>query len=148
MHVTAPNAETYPSELAAELRVALMRSVRRVRQERSTDALTDGQYSVLARLDCAGPQTPGALADFEHVQPPSMTRTIAGLADAGLLIRSPHPTDRRALMVDLTPAGREIVLATRRRRTAWLADQLAQLSAEDRDTLARAAHILTEMVGR
>ena len=51
-------AGTAPAVLAAELRVALMRTVRRLRAEKSDADLTDGQYSVLAVLDRLGSKTP------------------------------------------------------------------------------------------
>src|SRR5919199_1016507 len=79
---------TGPAVLAAELRVALMRAVRRLRAEKSDADLSDGQYSVLAVLDRLGPRTPGEIAAHERVQPPSMTRTIAALADLGVLARA------------------------------------------------------------
>lgn len=136
------------ASLAADLRVALMRAVRRIRAERSSEAITDGQYAVLAKLDCDGPQTPRALADHEHVQPPSMTRTVNHLVEAGLATRGDHPDDGRQVLVAITEAGRAEVKETRRRRTAWLAGRLSELTPQERDTLAEAAEILRRMVAR
>lgn len=136
------------ASLAADLRVAVTRTTRRVRAERSSDAITDGQYSVLAKIDCDGPQTPRVLADFEHVQPPSMTRTVNTLVEAGLATRADHPDDGRQVLVDITDAGRAEIKETRRRRNAWLARQLAELTPEERDTLADAAAILLRVVAR
>src|SRR5919202_6743684 len=133
---------TGPAALAAELRVALMKSVRRLRAEKSDADLTDGQYSVLAVLDRLGPTTPGEIAAHERVQPPSMTRTVAALADLGLVARSEHPADRRQVLVSLTEAGAATVRETRRRRDAWLARRLAALTPDERDVLSRAAEIL------
>ena len=133
---------TGPAVLAAELRVALMRAVRRLRAEKSDADLTDGQYSVLAVLDRLGPKTPGELAAYERVQPPSMTRTIAALAELGLVTRTEHPADRRQVLVALTGAGAATVRETRRRRDAWLARRLADLTPAERDVLAQAAEIL------
>src|SRR3954454_15302369 len=135
-------SRTRPPLLAAELRVALMKSVRRLRAEKSDADLTDGQYSVLAVLDRLGPKTPGETAAVERVQPPSMTRTVAALAELGLVTRTEHPADRRQVLVGLTPAGTATVRETRRRRDAWLARRLAALTPADRDVLARAAEIL------
>ena len=128
--------------LAAELRVALMRSVRRLRAEKPDADLSDAQYSVLAVLDRLGPTTPGEIAAVERVQPPSMTRTVAALADLGLVARSEHPADRRQVLVSLTEAGAATVRETRRRRDAWLARRLAALTPDERDVLSRAAEIL------
>ncbi len=128
--------------LAVELRHAIMRASRRIRQERSVDDVTPGQYSVLAGLDNHGPLTPREIAAHEKVQPPSMTRTIAALEELGLVSRTDHPTDGRQVLVGLTPEGATVVRETRKRRDAWLAKRLAELSADERDTLARAAEIL------
>lgn len=137
-----------PAPLAADLRVALMRSVRRIRAERSSEAISSGQYSVLAVLDVRGPMTPRELAEFEQVQPPSMTRTLNALEEAGLVSRTAHPDDRRQVLVAITDAGAQEVRETRRRRDAWLAQRLAGLSADERETLARAADILLRVVAR
>src|SRR5919199_872819 len=103
---------TGPAGLAADLRVALMRAVRRLRAEKSDADLTDGQYSVLAILDRLGPKTPGEIAAIERVQPPSMTRTVAALAELGLGTRTEHPADRRQVLVALTEAGAGTVRET------------------------------------
>ena len=128
--------------LAADLRVSLMRSVRRLRAEKSDADLSDGQYSVLALIDRNGPLTNRDLAEFERVQPPSMTRTVGCLTDRGLVTRTPHPHDGRQQLVALTDAGRATVTETRRRRDAWLARRLAQLDPAERDVLAQASLIL------
>jgi DNA-binding MarR family transcriptional regulator len=125
-----------------------MRSVRRLRQEKSSEAITAGQYSVLAVLDRCGPMTPRELAEHEQVQPPSMTRTVNALAEAGLVTRADHPEDGRQILVAVTEAGANEVRETRRRRDVWLAKRLADLPVEDRQTLARAAEILTQVVAR
>ena len=136
------------ASLATDLRVALMRTARRLRVEKSSEAITDAQYSVLASLDCDGAQTPRSLADREHVQPPSMTRIVNALVEAGLVTRTDHPDDGRQGLVEITEAGRAEVKETRRRRTAWLAGRLAELTPDERDTLARAAEILRRVVAR
>src|SRR5262245_54076295 len=87
-HVSAVSAPHAPPTLAADLRVSLMRAVRRLRAEKSDSEITDAQYCVLATLDRLGPRTPRQLADNERVQPPSMTRTVNALADAGLVART------------------------------------------------------------
>ena len=144
---TAPSAAIKPAQcrpgtLAGELRIALLRTARRVRMERSSTEITDGQYSVLHGLANLGPLTPGVLADREHVQPPQMTRTVTALVEAGLVARSEHPTDRRQVLVTITAAGEQEVRETKRRRDAWLAKRLAGLTLAERATLAEATEIL------
>ena len=58
--------------------------------------------------------TPGELADHEKVQPPSMTRVIAVLEERSLVLRSPHPTDRRQVVLTVTEEGRAVVQRVRR----------------------------------
>jgi DNA-binding MarR family transcriptional regulator len=127
---------------AAELRVSLLRVARRLRAEKSDSELSDSQYSTLAVLDRVGSLTPRALAEYERVQPPSMTRTLAGLLDRGLVDRSPDPLDRRQVIVRLTEPGALAVKETRRRRDAWLARRLAELHPKERAVLAEASEIL------
>lgn len=131
-----------PAHLAADLRVALMRAVRRLRAEKSDTDITDTQYCVLAQLDRLGPRTPRELADYERVQPPSMTRTVAALTRAGLVVRAADPDDGRQVIIGLTDTGHEHVEETRRRRNAWLARRLDELTDDERALLADAADLL------
>src|SRR4051794_21246521 len=101
------------ASLAAELRVALLRTSRRLRAEKSDVDLSDAQYGVLAVLDRQGAMTPRALAALERVQPPSMTRTLGGLLERGLVTRSEHPIDGRQVLVAVSDSGRAVVRETR-----------------------------------
>ncbi len=137
-----PAAACRPPALAADLRVAVTHAMRRLRLERSSDQITDGQYAVLAALANRGPMSPTALAEDQHVQGPPMSRTIGALVEAGLARRDEHPTDGRQVVVSVTPAGLSEVDETRRRRNVWLKSRLAELTPADRETLARAAQLL------
>ncbi|WP_432573615.1 MarR family winged helix-turn-helix transcriptional regulator [Kineococcus sp. SYSU DK005] len=132
--------------LAVDLRVALLRTARRLRSQKSVEDLSDGQFSVLAHLHVHGPRTPGELAEAEHVRPPSMTRTVAALAAAGYVERTGHPDDGRQVLVLPTAAGRAAVEDTRARRAAWLGERLARLDEGERATLAEAARLLRAVV--
>jgi DNA-binding MarR family transcriptional regulator len=131
-----------PAELAAGLRIGIFRSARRLRAERGTADLPDHQYSVLGWLNGSGSLTPGALAEMQHVQPPSMTRTVNTLVELGLVRKSEHPTDGRQVVVSLTEVGVIEVKETVRRRDAWLTRQLAALTPDERATLAAAAQLM------
>jgi DNA-binding MarR family transcriptional regulator len=89
--------------------------------------------------------TPGELAEHEKVQPPSMTRVIAVLEERNLVHRSPHPTDRRQVVLTVTEEGRALVQRVRRRKDAWLARRLAELTAQERATLRAAVPILEKL---
>lgn len=130
------------AELAADLRVTLLLTARRLRAEKADTDITDAQYCVLAALDRAGTMTPGALAARERVQPPSMTRVLSCLADQGLVSRDTHPQDRRQVLIRLTDAGRDTVRETQKRRDAWLARRLEDLDPAERQVLYEAVGIL------
>jgi DNA-binding MarR family transcriptional regulator len=132
--------------LASSLRVSVARLHRRLRTEQVPDhQVSVGGIAVLAQLSREGERTIGQLAATERVQPPSMTRTIASLEQAGLVERSPHPTDGRQVMIRLAPRGEELLVAERRRRDAWLACRLRELSPEERAVLRQAAPILERL---
>lgn len=138
-------AECRPAPLAANLRVALARSWRRLRSERGEADLPDVQFSILVRLVRLGTTTPGEIAEFQRIRPPSATRAVKHLEELGLATREAHPTDRRQVVVTVTDAGREEVRETMRRRDAWLARQLAALTPHERETLAQASALLTKI---
>jgi DNA-binding MarR family transcriptional regulator len=128
--------------LASQLRIAVVRLARRLRRERSDNSLTPTQISALATLDRQGPMTLGELAALEYVQPPSMTRVVAGLEALELVRRTPHPRDGRQILLDATDAGRKLLAVDRERRDAWLCHRLKELTPEERVTLREAALIL------
>ncbi|WP_433307309.1 MarR family winged helix-turn-helix transcriptional regulator [Actinoplanes sp. CA-030573] len=132
-------------ELARTLREAIQRLNRRVRQTRAVGDLTFSQLSALTSLQLAGALTPRELADVERVQPPTMTKIVGKLEDRGLVVRTPHPTDGRQVILAATEEGRAMYAQFEKARNEWLADQLAALSAEDRDVLVRAAQILQQV---
>lgn len=137
-----------PGTLAGELRVALTRVSRRLRSERGEAELPEGQFSILSELAKHKALAPGALAEFERVKPPSMTRAVNALAELGLVRKDEHATDRRQVVVVLTEAGEREVRETKRRRDAWLTKQLATLTADERATLDRAAELLVRISRR
>ena len=136
---------TRAEELAKTLRDALIRLNRRIRQARPIGDLTSSQLSVLTSLQLAGALTPRELADVERVQPPTMTKIVGKLEERGLVARTPHPTDRRQVILAPTEAGRTVYAQFERARNQWLAGQLARLSPAERDTLDRAAQILQQV---
>jgi DNA-binding MarR family transcriptional regulator len=132
--------------LASELRLSVMRLRRRLSSERHPDnALSMGAMSVLGCLHRGGDLTIGELAASERVQPPSMTRTVNFLEEGCYVVRRPHDTDGRQVVVVLAEKGRATLLADRARRDAWLAQRLRDLSSDERDTLRRAAPILERL---
>ncbi len=130
------------AEQSTELRLATFRLSRRLRAEKSDEALSDGQVAVLGVLFRHGTQTLTQLADRERVSAPSMNRTVNCLEETGYLQRVADDVDRRKANITLTEAGRELVKATTSKRDAWLTVRLRELSKEDRAVLARAAELM------
>ncbi len=134
--------------LANELRLAIHRLTRRLRQQHPTHDLTLTQISALAIIWREGPITAGELATREQVRPPSITRVVDGLESAGVVVRKNNPSDGRQVLVEITQEGVGRMESYVEAREAWLAQQLAGLSAKDRETLHRAALILNDLAGR
>src|SRR2546429_4601782 len=126
-------------QLAEQLRVAIARLTRKLRQTRPMGELTQNQISVLASLELAGALTPRELAEAERVQPPTMTKVLAKLEERGLVQRTPHPTDGRQVLLSATEAGRTELREVRRAPDEWLTRRLAGLSPQDREVLRQAA---------
>ena len=83
--------------------------------------------------------------DAERVQPPTMTRIVARLEEKALVQRTPHPTDGRQAILAPSAAGRQLLDEFRRARDEWLAVRLATLTPQERETVQRAAEILTRI---
>ncbi len=133
------------NDFESDLRIAVMRLSRRIRLERPSDEVTDGQLAVLFTLEKNGPQTLGALSERERVTPPSMNRTVNCLETAGLIVREAAADDGRKVLITPTPAAEELVTEARRRRAEWFTLQLADLTEDQRVILAAAAPILSEL---
>ncbi|MCI2424251.1 MarR family transcriptional regulator [Saccharopolyspora sp. K220] len=134
--------------LASRLRLAVVRLNRRLRAQSNDSTITLSQLSALSCLHKTGAMTPGELAAREGVQPPSMTRVIAALEEAGLVARRAHPTDGRQAIVELTEAGRARVDEEVSIRERWLDQQLADLDEDERAVLFQAAEIIDRLASR
>lgn len=133
------------AQLASELRRSVSLLRRRLVSERDESGPSLGGMAVLCVLERRGATSLGELARLEQVRPPSMTRTVSALEEAGHVRRVPDPEDGRVIRVALTECGHELVVADRRRRDAWLARRLRELPPSERDLLRRAAPILDEL---
>ncbi|KZF07740.1 hypothetical protein A2J04_02460, partial [Rhodococcus sp. EPR-279] len=132
------------SRLARDLSVSAMRLNRRLRLRHSSDRLPVAQLSILTTLLREGPMTTGELAARERIKPPSVSRSSHALVELGLMNREPHPTDGRQVVLLLTDAGTATARQEVAAREIALAEQLDELTPQQRQTLAAAARILTE----
>jgi DNA-binding MarR family transcriptional regulator len=134
------------ADLADRLHSAAIHLLRRLRREDDASGLPAPQLSALSVIVFGGPITLGALAQAEQVRPPTITKLVATLEEAGLVEREVDVADRRVVRVKATGRGTRLLQEGRKRRVASLAASLAQLPAAERDCLARAVPILEKVV--
>ena len=138
------------AEIAARLRLAVVRTARRLRQD-AYEAEGDGVLSptltaALATVEHYGPLTPSELAQREQVRRPTATRIVANLVELGLATRTPDPVDGRAWLVATTVQGRALLKRLRKRKNAYLAKRMRDLDPDEVETLERAAEILERLL--
>jgi DNA-binding MarR family transcriptional regulator len=134
------------AKLAGDLRIALGKLKRRLREQAHPNDFTDSQKSVLLRLDRDGPATVSGLARAESVRPQSMRLTVAGLEAAGAVSGKPDPTDGRQTLIDLTADFRTALNANRAAKNDWLLRALqTQLSHHEQAELAAAVVLLLRL---
>ena len=132
-------------EVATQLRMAILRTARRLRQEAGVD-LGPALIAALGTIERNGPLTPSELADLERVKRPTATRMINRLEAEGLIVRARDPADGRSCLVSASARGLELLRRLRKRRTAYLARRLRELDPDEVAELARAAEILERLV--
>ena len=137
--------ETTSLDLAASLRLAVMRLARRLRQ-RAEAGVTPSMLSAMSSIGRLGPIALSDLATAEQVQPPSLSAIVGRLEQEGLVLREADPTDGRVARVRLSPAGRRLMERSRSRKTAYLAQRLEVLSDEERGTLRRALPVIERLL--
>jgi DNA-binding MarR family transcriptional regulator len=132
------------NELAAQLRIAVARTIRRLRQEGGGE-LSPALVAALGTIDRHGPLTPSELADRERVMRPTATRFLAKLEGRDLVVRTGDPADKRSSLIAITDHGRSVLAELRTRKDAFLTRRLEGLSATDRATIERAVELLEQI---
>ena len=131
---------------AHEIRTSLFRLVRRLRQERPEGELSYSQLNVLGWLEREGPMTNADLAAAERVTPQTMMRATADLVAGKLISRADNPTDRRQVLLKITPTGSTLVREDRRRRDSFLAQAMeTALTPTERELLRLAAGLMDRL---
>ena len=135
--VTPPDEAT-----VARLRLVVARLYRQMVQASGRQDLTLAQLSALAKIEEHGPLRVGELAGREGVAGPSMIRTVAPLAESGLILREPDPTDGRSYLLSVAPAGTELLAQIRRDRSELLTRRAARLTPAELAALEAAIPVL------
>jgi DNA-binding MarR family transcriptional regulator len=106
------------------------------RRRRPLADLSPTAWQILAVVEGAGePLPPGAIAERLLVTSGTMTSLLDTLERRGLIRRTPHPADRRKLLIDITPEARNLVDSMLPRVHAGFRDIFAPLDEGDRATL-------------
>jgi DNA-binding MarR family transcriptional regulator len=111
----------------------------------SVRRLSFSALSVLHTLSRRGPLRLTDLTATEQLKQPALTSLAAKLERDGLVSRRNDPRDGRAVLLSLTPEGREIVRSRHADRMARLSRLAGRLSDQERDALAGYARVLTRL---
>ena len=117
------------TEVADRLHSAAIHLLRQAAEEDKAAGLSRARLSALSVVVFRGPLTLGELAAAEGVRSATMTGIVNGLEGDGLVHRRPHGSDRRAVSIEATAAGRRLLDRTRTRRIGYVAARLADLPA-------------------
>ena len=137
-----------PLAVASQLGDLVARMQAAVRRNLAGAGISLAQARALSSVDRHGSLRLTELAVFEQVAQPTISAMASRLESAGLLRRSASPDDGRAVIVELTTAGRASVVSIRRLRSRMLADHLAALPGEGLAALEAALPAFTELVER
>ena len=136
-----PTGASIPESPLQDLAFALRDVVLQVRRSGpgdDRDKAAIGLLSVLMRL---GPVRAGSLAEHACLDPSTVSRHLKELEGAGHVVRRSDPDDGRATVLEVSPAGRELVATTTAQRIAVLESAVANWPTED-------VNRMTELVRR
>ncbi|MFD4506781.1 MarR family winged helix-turn-helix transcriptional regulator [Streptomyces sp. NPDC058457] len=136
------------ARLASDLRLAVGRVTRRLRQGHAVGDLSLSGVSVLARLAAEGPDSPTSLAEMERVRPQAMASTLAQLEQRGLVRRTPDAADGRRSILAVTDEGRAVLAERRSESVQRLAAVLDTFSDQERAMLGAALPLLDRLAER
>lgn len=130
---------------AADFGHAVGLLVRRLRAAAASDELSWSETAVMARLAKDGPATTADLARAQGMKPQSMGTIVTTLEQLGMVERKPHPTDGRQVNIDLTTKGAAVQKRAGDAKRTWLAEAIAGLDEEERETLFAAGRIMERL---
>ena len=108
-----------------------------VRSRLGEGGISYARMRLLGALHCGGSQIMSSISDELGVTRRNVTALVDALEEEGLVQRKPHPTDRRATIIELTERGFETTNSMYEEHRAAVAELFADLSEEDRGELTR-----------
>ena len=120
-----------PLTVANQLRPALLRLARELRQETEQLGVTSRQVTLLWLIRNNPGMSLRELAAEERISAPALSGHVDRLEKASLLARVRDEDDRRRVGLALTDEGERLLRRVRARRTTWLADRLRGLDDDE-----------------
>ena len=121
---------------------AAIHLLRRAADQDRSSGLSPARLSALSVVVFRGPLTLGELAGAEGVRSATMTGIVNGLEGEGLVRRRPHSSDGRAVLIEVTAAGRRLLARARAGRIEAVAGRLEDLSEAELALVRQAAELL------
>ncbi len=137
------NTERFDDVLRQWTEVFMGRSMRDFSAFMRNYGLSMPQVLLLFRLYYQGQCGVSDIADHLAVTNPAASQTIDRLVQQGLLERKEDPNDRRAKQIDLSPAGRQLLLDSIEARVRWVAELTTVLSPEEQAVIITALNALS-----
>lgn len=104
--------------------------------------MTYARVRLLGALHCNGPQIMSSISDGLGVTRRNITALVDALEEEGLVVRKPHPTDRRATVIEMTERGERAMDRIYDEHRVAVAELFADLDEEDREELMRMLGVL------
>lgn len=149
--MTTPATEDSPGvggeHLGGDL-LAVVARLNRLATQRTRLPLPWAQVRLLSIIEDHGEARISDLATLDRCSQPTMTTQVRRLEDAGLVSRTTDPLDARAVLIRITDKGRTVLAQARIDRAAVIDPRLAQLSPEDRQTLADAVEVIERLLAQ
>ncbi|MGB8506130.1 MarR family winged helix-turn-helix transcriptional regulator [Mycobacterium sp.] len=128
--------------------LGVVAKLNRLATQRTQLAVPWAQARLLGTIEDQGPTRISNLAALDHCSQPTMTMQVRRLEDAGLVTRTTDPADARAVLIEITPAGSEMLRHVRAARAAVIDPHIAALDRADRQTLSETVHVLQRLLDR
>ena len=137
-------------ESAEELGTLVARLYVQIRRPLLKGEVSLARMRLLSTLHDAGPQRVRDLAFAEQVRQPTITAMVSAMVHEGWVERNSaaDPNDRRAVLVSITPAGVEKLLAQRYVRAKALMAVLNEIGPDERAELEQAMAVMRRLVER
>jgi DNA-binding MarR family transcriptional regulator len=137
--------EPMSSALGADL-LSVVARLNRLANQRVRIPIPFAQARLLSTIDDRGEARISDLAALDHCSQPTMTTQVRRLEDAGLVTRTTDPQDARAVLIAITPQGKDTLRQARADRGAAVDPYLERLSESDRACLTEAVDVIKRIV--